>query len=229
MANHYHLLVETPRGGLARAMHHLNGVYAQAFNRRHRTVGHLFQGRYKAILVEREAHLLELARYIVLNPVRAGICKDPAEFAWTSYRATAGLGTAPDFLEVNALLSLFGPDPKRARERYRRFVAEGFRAPDPFTGLRGVVLGRDEFIRRATAEVAPEREIARASRNPLRPSLAHLLEQEGERGIVTAHREHGYTLAAIAEELGYHYSTASRRLRAFEEGREPPPRRLRRA
>ena len=76
MSNHYHLLVETPDGNLSRGMRHLNGVYTQRFNRRHKKVGHVFQGRYKAILVQKENYLLELSRYIVLNPVRAGMVRE---------------------------------------------------------------------------------------------------------------------------------------------------------
>jgi AraC-like DNA-binding protein len=208
-------------------MQHLNGVYTQAFNRRHNRSGHLLQGRYKAILIEREAHLLELSRYIVLNPVRARLCTHPAEFPWTSYRATAGLEPPPRFLTVDALLSLFGADSGSARERYRTFVTDGIEAPNPFAELRGTVLGSDEFVRRATTRTMPGREIPRASRDPLPPSLERLLA-EGERGILPAYREHGYTLAAIAEHLGCHYSTVSRRLRALEDGRDPPPRRRRR-
>lgn len=228
MPNHYHLVVETPRGGLARAVHYLNGVYAQAFNRRHDRVGHLFQSRYKAVLVQRERYLLELARYVVLNPTRAGLCRHPEEFRWSSYRATAGLDPAPRFLAVATLLSHFGPDVETARAHYRKFVEDGRLESDPFAALRGIALGDDELLREAMANASSTPEIRRAERDPLPPSLAHLLERDGERAIVLAHREHAYTLAQIAEQLGCHYSTVSRRLRAYEEGRNPPPRRRRR-
>ena len=95
MDNHYHLMVETPDGNLARGMARLNGLYTQRFNRRHQRIGHLFQGRYKAILVERESYLLELCRYLVLNPVRAGLVRRAAAYRWSSYRATAGDEPAP--------------------------------------------------------------------------------------------------------------------------------------
>src|SRR5207247_381934 len=91
MDNHYHLLLETPQGNLSAGMRQVNGVYTQRFNRRHGRVGHIFQGRFKAILVERESYLLELCRYLVLNPVRAGIVRQPERYRWSSYRATAGL------------------------------------------------------------------------------------------------------------------------------------------
>ncbi len=91
MDNHYHLVVETPDGNLSKGMRQLNGVYTQRFNRQHQRVGHVFQGRYKAIIVQKEAYLLELARYVVLNPVRAGMVGTPDQWPWSSYRATAGL------------------------------------------------------------------------------------------------------------------------------------------
>ena len=101
MRNHYHLLIETPDGNLSQGMRQLNGVYTQRFNRRHNRVGHVLQGRYKAILVEKNSYLLELARYVVLNPVRAaGIVKSPGDWKWSSYRATAGYEKAiPCFIQ----------------------------------------------------------------------------------------------------------------------------------
>jgi putative transposase len=104
MGNHYHLLIETPRPNLAQGMRDLNGTYAQDFNNRHGQVGHLFQGRYGAILVQKESHLLELSRYIVRNPVHAGLCAHPADWPWTSYLATAGLHPRPAFLTTDWLL-----------------------------------------------------------------------------------------------------------------------------
>ena len=101
MSNHYHLLVETPEVGLSRGVKKLNETYAKWFNTRHRRVGHLFQGRFKNILVERESHLLELTRYIVLNPVRCGAVKYAGDWKWSNYRATAGLTSAPPWLQTD--------------------------------------------------------------------------------------------------------------------------------
>jgi putative transposase len=98
MTNHYHLLLETQGPTLSRGMRDLNGIYTQAFNRRHRRPGHVFQDRFKAILVERDSHLLELCRYVVLNPVRARMVRDAADWPWSSYAATAGLAEAPAWL-----------------------------------------------------------------------------------------------------------------------------------
>jgi len=108
MPNHYHLVIQTLEPNLSRGMRQLNGVYTQRFNRRHDRVGHLFQGRFKGILVEREGHLLELVRYVVLNPVRAGMERDPEEYRWSSLRATLGLVRAPRWLTVDPLLRHFG-------------------------------------------------------------------------------------------------------------------------
>ena len=115
MANHYHLLVETPKPNLSLGMRQLNGIYTQAFNRSHRRVGHLFQGRFKAILVEKESYLLELCRYIVLNPVRVKGNAQTGTWKWSSYRATAGLVSTPEFLTIDWVLGQFGKTERRHR------------------------------------------------------------------------------------------------------------------
>lgn len=155
MGNHYHLLVETPEPTLSRGMRQLNGLYTQGFNRRHRRVGHLFQGRFRAILVEKDAHLLELARYLVLNPVRAGLTKSAAAWAWSSYRATAGIEKAPPWLETRATLESFGAVGSRAIQKFRTFVAEGRGcAYDPWKLVEGqIYLGGDTFRREAEARL----------------------------------------------------------------------------
>ncbi len=125
MTSHYHLLVTTPEANLGRGMQLLNGVYAQTFNRRHGEVGHVFESRYQSPRVENEQHLLEVTRYIVLNPVRAGTCDDPAEWKWSSYRATLGLATAPRFLALDSVLDLFSSsDLEVARQTFRAFVED---------------------------------------------------------------------------------------------------------
>ena len=123
MGNHYHLMIETPEGNLTKGMRPLNGVFTQWSNRRHKRSGHLFQGRYKAILVDRDSHFLELARYIVLNPVRAAMVKHPRLWSWSSYGATVGKSPAPAWLSTDDLLAEFGKwrlcraDAGQARER----------------------------------------------------------------------------------------------------------------
>jgi len=120
MGNHFHLLLQTLEPNLGLGMRRLNGVYARAFNKRHGRTGHLFEARYSSIPIERDAHLLEVCRYVVLNPVRAGICATAEEWQWSSYRATAGLSRPPHFLTGSQAGELLG-----GPRRYRDFVAEG--------------------------------------------------------------------------------------------------------
>ena len=165
MTNHFHLLVETPEPNLSRGMRRLNGQYSQRFNRRHDRVGHILQGRFTGILVEREAHLLELARYVVLNPVRAGMVASAEDYPWSSLRATLGLAPVPSWLRLEGLLARFG-----SRSRYREFVREGLGARSPWTGLRGALLGSDEFVERLTGRLDRK---ASESEFPRRQRLAH--------------------------------------------------------
>ncbi|WMN60891.1 transposase [Pseudoalteromonas xiamenensis] len=126
MTNHYHLFVETPDANLAKGMRQLNGVYTQQVNRKYQRVGHLFQGRYKSILVDKDSYLLELCRYIVLNPVRAkSMVNSPVEWPWSSYQEAIGLRKSPDWLATDALLLLFAKSRKTTIKRYSDFVAQG--------------------------------------------------------------------------------------------------------
>jgi putative transposase len=135
MGNHFHLVLETPQAGLAAGMQRLNGRYAQTFNRRHGHNGHLFQARYAAEPIEREPHLLETCRYVVLNPVRAGACAAPEDWAWSSFRTTGGLGPQLAFLTTDWLLAQFADDRGEAKDRYCSFVAEGIGSPDVLTAF----------------------------------------------------------------------------------------------
>lgn len=215
MDNHYHLLVETPRPNLSLGMRQLNGLYTQAFNRRHSRVGHLFQGRYKAILVEREAHLLELCRYVVLNPLRVNARRRVENWKWSSYRATAGLAPVPEFLTVEWVLRQFGRTRGEAQARYRAFVTAGL-GNCPWQHLRGqIYLGDEEFARRQPRPAEDLKEVPRVQRQPAKPALEEIF-REPERAIARAYREHGYRMSEIANFLGVHYATVSRRLRKLE-------------
>jgi putative transposase len=119
MNNHYHLLIETPYGNLSRGMRQLNGLYAQRFNKKHKRVGHLFQGRCKAILVDKDNYLLELCRYVVLNSVRAKIVKDPKDWKWSTYRATVGYDQGILCLTIDWILPQFGKEQKAAFRQYQ--------------------------------------------------------------------------------------------------------------
>ncbi|SFG61139.1 REP element-mobilizing transposase RayT [Duganella sp. CF458] len=126
MPNHYHLLLETPLANLSDSMHFLNCVYSQQFNVRHGLTGHVLQGRFHSVLLEQETHFLELARYITLNPVRAGLVHSVADWRWSNYRATAGLVPAPPWLDTGSTRNRFQGDnePERMR-RYCEFVFAG--------------------------------------------------------------------------------------------------------
>jgi hypothetical protein len=137
MDNHYHLLVETPDANLSKGMRQLNGIYTQLYNRRHRRPGHIFQGRYKAILVDKDNYLLELCRYVVLNPVRARLVELPEHWEWSSYAATAGLKKVPEYLSVDWILGLFGTNRTTVQTHYRKFVKGGINRKSPWEKLQG--------------------------------------------------------------------------------------------
>jgi len=227
MDNHYHLVVETPDGNLSMAMRQLNGPYTQYFNRRHRTVGHLLQGRFKAILVEKERYLLELCRYVVLNPVRVGAVAHPGEWRWSSYLATIGREEAHDFLEVDWVLAHFARhDRNEAQRRYEVFVLKGIlEAADLKETMTGKpILGTSAFIDRFRGllrEKAPLTEIPRRQRFVSRPPLNALFHGVREKKQLRltmhkAHVQHGYLKREIADHLGIHYSTVSKGIREAE-------------
>ena len=218
MTNHYHLLIETPDANLSRGMRHLNGVYTQRFNRTHERVGHVMQGRFKSILVDKDNYLLELARYVVLNPVRAKMVRSVRDWKWSSYRATAGQVAPPQFLTVEWLLSQFSTNPAEAVALYRSFVQHG-RDVEIWDELRGgILLGSDRFVQELTPrlhEIERQREIPRSQRLAARPSLNVMFagvtsRTERNQKIHEATRQHEYSLTQLQEYLGLHYSTISR-------------------
>ena len=127
MGSHYHLILQTPHANLSLGMQMLNGKYAQRFNGRHHRHGHLFGSRFYSVHIESDRHLYAALRYVARNPVEAGICRGPADWRWSSYRATIGLEPAPRLLDSDGLLRLFGPARRSAREQFIRLV-EG---PEP--------------------------------------------------------------------------------------------------
>lgn len=218
MDNHYHLLIETPKANLSLGMRQINGLYTQTYNRRHRRVGHLFQGRFKGILVEKESHLLEMCRYVVLNPIRAKKVTHPREWEWSSYPATAGERSVPEFLTVDWILGQHGERYREAQKRYRAYVAEGIGTPSPWEKLQGqIYLGGKEFVRKHQPDRVI-REIPRRQSQAHRPGLKELFsgQQILDPVILEAYRRYGYRMSEIAEYLGVHYSTVSRRLKRAE-------------
>ena len=226
MDNHFHLLIETPQPNLSRGMRQLNGVYTQAFNRRHHRVGHLFQGRFKGILVERDSYLLELSRYIVLNPVRAKSVKRPERYPWSSYRAMVGLASLPRLLSTDWVLEQFAKTRSIAQRRYAEFVQAGVGGASPWDNLKGqVLLGDDAFIEKMTPQLNERSaviEIPKRQRLIHRPSLKKLLAGAGSKEdrnkiLARAYLEHGYTLTEIGLVADLHYATVSRIIKASEE------------
>lgn len=234
MNNHYHLLIETLDPTLSSGMRQLNGVYSQRFNRRHDRVGHLLQGRYKSILVEKGEYLVELCRYIVLNPVRAGLVKLPEEWIWSSYRSILGLDKNTIFLTREWILSQFGKSMPEAQSRYQNYVTAGLTDIDkPWERVKGqLVFGGELFhfdIREKLTESQNIREIKRAQRFAARPSLSSLLPPHitghkmlRNRVMATAHTDHGYTIKEIADELGLHYTTVSKAIKKSNNSRPDP-------
>ncbi|BCA54019.1 hypothetical protein W02_11590 [Nitrospira sp. KM1] len=219
MDNHYHLLLETPRPNLSRGMRQLNGRYTQAYNRRHQRVGHLFQGRFTAILVEKDAHLLELCRYVVLNPVRAKMVTHPRLWTWSSYRGTAGETAGPVWLTMDWVWGQFGSRLREAQLHYRQFVAEGRGGPRPWDHVQGqIYLGSEAFIEQHQPNRVIQ-EIPRRQTHAKRPPLHAVFQRRGRETqlIAVAYRQYGYRLHEIATHLGVHYATVSRRLKQAEQ------------
>jgi REP element-mobilizing transposase RayT len=216
MSNHYHLLVETPEGNLSKGMRQLNGVYTQRFNRRHGRVGHVFQGRYKGIIVQKESYLLDLARHIVLHPVRARMVRSANDWPWSNYRATAGHREAPEWLATGPTLSAFAVRRLAAQARYREFVAQGRDQPSPWTQLKNqIYLGSDSFVERIQRKIAADAdlsEIPAAQRRPVAKPLDHYRRKYPDRNEATAlaYASGGYGLKEIGEHFGLHCSRISR-------------------
>jgi len=225
MDNHYHVMIETQDANLSKGMRQLNGVYTQRYNRRHGKPGHVFQGRFKAILVQKDSYLLELNRYVVLNPVRAKMIEDPEDWKWSSYPATAGLKKVPDYLITDWLLQQFGRDRKTAQGQYKEFVREGIRKVSPWKELQGqILLGDKKFIEDFKDLLAGKeqiKEIPRSQRHIGRLTLSELFkEKQNKTGrnkhIYAAHTRFGYTLKEIADYLRVHYTTVSKAIQEEE-------------
>jgi putative transposase len=218
--NHYHLLVETPRGNLSIGMRHINGAYATRFNRSRDRVGHVFQGRFKSVLIEKDAHLLETIRYLALNPVRTEkpLCERPEQWQWGSYRAALGLAARPPWLNCDWTLAQFGPTYQVARARLKRFVDSALADEAPAHRPAGIYFGSEPFIQSATANLTQIPEIPRSHWQPLRPELERIFATSPE-PLLTAYHDYGYTLRELAEHLDCHYATVSRHLRRAERSR----------
>lgn len=215
MSNHYHLLLETPEPNLARGMKRLNSRYCIIFNKRHGRVGHVLQGRYNSVVVQKEEYLLELCRYIVLNPKRADMVDKPDDWKWSSYRATAGMTKPPDFLTTDWVLSHFGNRKRTAWEYYKRFVYDDLGKEEPWNEIKGgIYLGDSGFIKEVCSWMSEDDlslEVPKVQRKASRPDLkelfpAHVMSSVKKRNerILEAFQKHLYTQREMGEYLGLH-------------------------
>lgn len=219
MGNHYHLLLETPDANLGQGMRQLNGCYSQYFNRQHGRCGHVFQGRYGAILVEKQTYLLELARYIVLNPVRARMVHLAEEWPWSSYRGTVGQQALPEGVSADWILAAFGETRGAAIKGYQQFVSEGANQPSPWESLKNqVYLGSDAFVESMIAKLDSSEmlsEIPTTQRRPVARPLEDIVKSSPDRNaaIRAAHASGSYSMREIGDYFGLHYSRVSRIVR----------------
>jgi REP element-mobilizing transposase RayT len=216
MSNHYHLVIETPEANLSKGMRQLNGRYAQRYNRRHNRVGHVFQGRYTAILVQKQTYLLELARYVVLNPVRANLSIHAGQCAWSSYRPTAGKESAPDWLKTDWLLSQFNSNRSKAQKQYIQFVMAGQDKSNLWRELRQqIYLGDDQFAAAMQEHLGTDEDLSEVPRPQHRPAALPIADyasraKSRQEAMAQAYDTGQYTLRQIADYFGVHYSTVSR-------------------
>ncbi len=212
MTNHFHLVVQTPNAGLSRGMHWLNTKYVCWFNRRHRRSGHLYQGRFKAFLVERESYLLEVLRYVVLNPVRAGMAKHPADYRWSSYRATAGLETPFDWLDLDSALGSFAPVQEIARSYYIEFIEQRLGSTENLWDhlKHGMFLGGEQWIRemRKIVEAKPRStdhpKLQRSVGRPQMPAIVAAVAKTAGLTAADIRESRGGILRKIAAWIGWY-------------------------
>lgn len=227
MTNHYHLLVETVSGGLNRGMRYLNGNYSQYFNRTHDLVGHVYQGRYHAILCQRDSYLLELSRYIELNPVRARMRSLPEEWPWSSYRAKMGMQNPSVWLRPEAVLLYLASNQEEARQAYRQFVLAGIHGPNPFHAVKNqMFLGDEAFCQHAIdTDVAGDvLEIKRDQRKVLVAPLPEYFSQcrDPKEAMARAYLSLGYTMSEIALFARVSVRTVSRAVKSFVDQQRAP-------
>ena len=220
LPDHYHLLLFTRRANLSPLMRHVNGVYTQQHQHRHGGAGPLFQGRFHAVLVDRERHLLDACRYVDLNPLRLGLVGHAGDWPGSSFRALAGLEAAPEWLDVDGLHSHLLGRPartpaqhRRAGERYAQLVAaEPGLQLWPGRLREQIFLGDADFAARMRAAAAAPRPAQRGSFNDWLQRAGGIREQ----ALWLAHTEGGLTMATLAGQLGLSVSRISRLIAAAE-------------
>lgn len=221
MGNHYHLILETVEGNLSNGMRYINAFYSQEINRRYGLVGHLFQGRYKAILVEKESYLLELARYVVLNPVRAGLVADPLDWQWSSYRSVLGRQLPPSWLDSDWVLGQFASERGMAIELYRQFVTAGIGKESPLEHTQHqVLLGGDNFVDQHCQRLR-DANFASIVKDQRRMAALDLdeykaLHPDRDAAMAAAFRSTAFTMREIGRHFGVSLQTVSRAVQRSE-------------
>lgn len=219
MSNHYHLLVQTPDGNLSKGMRQLNGVYTQAYNRRHKVTGHLFEGRYKSILVDEDAYLLELSRYIVLNPVKAHMVDQVGTWNWSSYRAMTSETQAPPWLSSDYVLLQFGTNRKTAIKRYKAFVKAGLVNEPIWSQITNqIYLGSPDFVEKVQQYLTDGKDDVQIPQAQKRPVPKSLLEYEKlttsrDEAIVQAYNSGGYSYQEVGDHFGLHFTRVGKIVR----------------
>ena len=221
MGNHYHLMIETIEGNLSQGMRQLNAIYSQFFNRKHRHVGHVFQGRYKAILVQKETYLLELARYVVLNPVRAALVDHPQAWRWGSYQYMIGEREPPVWLNIEWLLSQFGHSSERARIRYREFVMQGIGKSSPLKDTQHQFVLGDKIFVAQHADRLKETDFTAIVRDQRRLRAMPLEYYEEvcnnrDEAMARAYATTAFSMVEIGKHFGVSDKTVSRAVRRYE-------------
>ena len=239
MGNHYHLVIRTREANLSRLMRHINGVYTQTFNRRHQLSGHLFQGRFKAILVDSDSYLLEVCRYVDLNPVRANMVKRPDAYRWSSYRALAGLADKPDWLDAKSVYEQIGPGKRAsvAAAKYAEFVSQGRGIELWDKHLKQqIYLGDDDFITRMQRHAGLDAQSPNEQSRPRQANISKIqssapaldsdvksfasikysTKAERNQNIANAFYQGGHTQTAVALAFDLSSSTVSRVVKEYE-------------
>jgi len=231
MSNHYHLLIETPAGNLSKIMQHINGAYTNYFNVKRKRSGHLFQGRYKAIVIEADEYAQQLSCYIHLNPVRSNMVAKPEEYRWSSYSEYIGKRKRPEWLVTSFILDNFGKGEESFRN-YRKLVEEslGRDHESPFFGVvASTILGSENFVSELTEKHADgkqhDRDLSAARKLMTKPSLRAILEGvqnistksrvTKNAGIYLCHQYSGVRLKEIGEKFGIKESAVSQASRRF--------------
>lgn len=225
MGADYQLLIETPDKNLSQGMRQLNGVYTQTYNRKHDSAGHVFQGRYKSVIVQSDNYLQEMSRYVVLSPVRDNLVQSPKDWQWSSYRACCGMTDSPNWLKADRLLASFANNRDDAIERYRQFIEQGKDSPSPMRHLRNqIFLGDEKFVETMRKQLDLNQDLSEIPRSQWKRSaqpLEYFAARHGDRNeaIVAAYNSGGFSLKEIGNHFGLHYSSVSKIVKQFTDSK----------